>query len=451
MDDRADHGPEFRILNVIVVLVISANLILFKNLFWGENTMKRFVSYFILFSVVSSLVIFVFSDLRAEQNNKNWPSPVNAVPDRDVYYPGSEELKPDEMRVIACGTGMPNARPKQAAACWLVELGNGDKFLFDIGLGSAERISAMKIPYDYLDKVFIGHLHVDHIGDIDALWVGGSIANRQRPLRVWGPSGDKPEYGTKYMVDQLQKMYTWDTGSRLGNVNTKGLEIEVNEFDYKKVNNVIYDENGVKISSIPAIHGLDGAVSFILEWNGLKFAFSSDTYPNKWWLEYAKGSDLAIHECFSPPSIMVNKQSFPVGDALNVSTQVHTSPAQFGKVMSQTNPRLAVGYHFFNDFDTLPEVLAEVRKTYDGPVALATDYMVFNVTKDNIRVRMAAIDEDIWPLPSITEKLPADPSQRIGFSTYISDGKVIYTDVIEKIYSNTNKEFGTDYKPPTGK
>ncbi len=89
------------------------------------------------------------------------------VEDRDVYYPGTEALAPDEMRVIACGTGMPNARPKQAAACWLVELGNGDKFLFDIGTGSAERISALKIPYDYLDKVFIGHLHSDHFGDAD--------------------------------------------------------------------------------------------------------------------------------------------------------------------------------------------------------------------------------------------------------------------------------------------
>ncbi len=75
-------------------------------------------------------------------------SRTGTVDDRDVYYPGTEALAPDEMRVIACGTGMPNARPKQAAACWLVELGNGDKFLFDIGTGSAERISALKIPYD---------------------------------------------------------------------------------------------------------------------------------------------------------------------------------------------------------------------------------------------------------------------------------------------------------------
>ena len=73
-------------------------------------------------------------------------SPVKALAELDVYYPGTEDLKPDEMRVIACGTGMPNARPKQAAACFLVELGNGDKFIFDIGTGSAERISASRSP-----------------------------------------------------------------------------------------------------------------------------------------------------------------------------------------------------------------------------------------------------------------------------------------------------------------
>ena len=129
------------------------------------------------------------------------------------------KTSPDEMRVIACGTGMPNARPKQAAACWLVELGNGDKFIFDIGTGSAERLSALKIPYDFLDKVFIGHLHSDHFGDMDALWIGGVVGNRVNPMRVWGPAGHKPEYGTAYAMEHMQKMYTWDIGSRLGNVD----------------------------------------------------------------------------------------------------------------------------------------------------------------------------------------------------------------------------------------
>ena len=52
-------------------------------------------------------------------------SPVTAR-GRDFYAPNSEDLGPDEMRLVACGTGMPTARPKQAASCWLLELGNGD-------------------------------------------------------------------------------------------------------------------------------------------------------------------------------------------------------------------------------------------------------------------------------------------------------------------------------------
>ena len=63
------------------------------------------------------------------------------------------------MRVIACGTGMPTPRLKQAAACFLVELGNGEKFIFDMGEGSYERISALGIPLDQLDKVFLGLSH----------------------------------------------------------------------------------------------------------------------------------------------------------------------------------------------------------------------------------------------------------------------------------------------------
>jgi ribonuclease BN (tRNA processing enzyme) len=45
--------------------------------------------------------------------------------------------------ILACGTGMPTPRPAKAAACFLMELGNGDKFIFDIGSGSAERVSAL--------------------------------------------------------------------------------------------------------------------------------------------------------------------------------------------------------------------------------------------------------------------------------------------------------------------
>ena len=50
-------------------------------------------------------------------------------------------------------------------------------------------------------------------------------------------------------------------------------------------------------------------------------------------------------------------------------------------------PRHAVVYHFFNDFDTAPEIEREMRKNYQGPLALAQDLMVFNVTKDDRSAR----------------------------------------------------------------
>ena len=74
--------------------------------------------------------------------------------------------------------------------------------------------------------------------------------------------------------------------------------------------------------------------------------------------------------------------------------------------------------------------------------------MVWNVTKDEIRVRMAVVNEDAWPLPSVTEKLPADPNDKVGFSDYISEGRVVYQEVLEKIYSEANEEFGTNIPTP---
>ncbi len=242
-------------------------------------------------------------------SSKQKISPVDARP-REVYFPNSERLAPDEMRVIACGTGMPTTRAAQAAACFLVELGNGDKFLFDIGSGSAERISSLQIPYDYLDKVFIGHLHGDHFGAVGELFIGGALMGRVVPLRIWGPNGQVQELGTKYAIEKMEEMYTWDLAGRAGNVDFRGYRTEVHEFDYKGVNEVVYEENGVTIRSFPAIHSIDGAVSFSLDWNGLKFIFGSDTYPNKWFIEYAKGADLVIHECFISVPDLVAKMRF---------------------------------------------------------------------------------------------------------------------------------------------
>jgi ribonuclease Z len=367
---------------------------------------------------------------------------------RDFYAPNSETLAPDEMRVIACGTGMPYTRMAQAAACFVVELGNGDKFIFDIGDGAAERISALEIPYDFLDKVFIGHLHGDHFGDIGALFVGGGLGGRHKPLRIWGPSGAKPELGTAVAIDHMEKMYAWDIAGRLGQTDIRGFTTEVHEFDYKK-EQIIYQENGVVIRSFPAIHAIDGSVSFSLEWNGLKFVYGSDTYPNKWFVKNSKNADLVVHECFIAVPNLVDKLRLTPEAALQVGTQIHTAPEAFGKVMSMVKPRHAIAYHFFKDHDTTGPILERIRTTYSGPLSLAEDHMVWNVTKDKITERLALAEEHVWCPPMASPAVAPDPNDRVPYSPEIEAGRLDVDDVIRPIYEEASEALGRKFEYPS--
>ncbi len=81
-----------------------------------------------------------------------------------------------------------------------------------------------------------------------------------------------------------------------------------------------------------------------------------------------------------------------------MTSYIHTAPDAFGKVMSAVKPRHAVGYHFWNHPDILPETLELVRTTYSGPLTLANDLTVFNVTKKHIEVREATVDHSSWPV-----------------------------------------------------
>ena len=318
------------------------------------------------------------------------------------YFPNTELLGPDEMRLTALGTGMPNQTRKAVSISYLVELGNGDKFLFDAGLGMLANLFSLRPDFSKIDKVFVSHLHVDHVGDFMGVHIGSWLSGRYTPIHVYGPSGSTPELGTKTFVDGMKKAYAWDIATRTGALPNAGGEIVVHEFDYLQENKIVYQKNGVTIRSWPAIHSLDGAVSYGLEWNGIKYVFGGDTYPNKWYMEFAKDADVASHECFLPPKALAAYFGWDLRQATYVSTRIHTEPQAFGKVMSTVKPRLAVGYHSVQSPENNAAIMDDVRKTYDGPLALARDLMVINVTKEKIKVRMASVDEYVLP-PNVTE------------------------------------------------
>ena len=253
-----------------------------------------------------------------------------------TYYPNTEKIGKDEMRITALGTGMPNQSPSNVAASFLVELGNGDSFLFDLGTGATDRLAGLEADYAKLDKVFASHLHTDHVGDIASLWVSGWLNGRYTPLHVYGPSGSTPELGTKVHVDHIRDAWAWDVTSRAGTLPNAGGEIIAHEFDYSKTA-VIYEENGVKVTTFPAIHIRDGSVSFRLDWNGLSFVSSVATLcltnglPGKPRARMLWCMSVSLRQ-----SSGWQIAGFPYKQAYWVTSQIHTPPEGFGKMMSMS-------------------------------------------------------------------------------------------------------------------
>jgi ribonuclease Z len=343
---------------------------------------------------------------------------------RDHYFPRTEKLRPAEMRVTALGTGRPFVRRAQANTSWLVELGNGDIFMFDFGAGSQVNFSGLEIPYQDVTAYFATHLHTDHVGDFAQIWIGSWAGGRVKPLVVYGPSGRESRHGTKHFVECQRNAYAWDTDTRVGLLPAIGAEVEVHEFDYSKPA-VVYEQNGVVIKSFPAVHIYDGPVSYRLEWAGLSWVFSGDTTPSHFFLEHARDADLVIHEAFNTVPQLMQRSGYDERTARGIGTIAHTDPAEVGYVLKEIKPRLGVLYHHFNDFDTADEITTAVRRHYEGSFVLARDLMVFNVTRDAIVTRMAVTADHVWPNTENHEAFRSAPrAARPVMSKWLSDRQI---------------------------
>jgi ribonuclease Z len=280
------------------------------------------------------------------------------------------------------------------------------------------------------------------MGDIDALWAGGWTTGRPNALRVWGPSGRTEEMGTAYSMEHFLKFVNWDRVTRNFKITPVPGNIEVQEFDYKGENQVVYQENGVTIRSWPAIHAGDGPVSYALEYAGMTVVFGGDTVPNKWFIEHAAGADLVIHEAMMLPEQWVQFYGQPPQLAWRACCEFHTSPQGFGKIMSQVKPRHAVAYHFFNEEGTRYEIYKAIRQTYDGPLSMATDLMVWNITKDEITERMAEATEEAWAVPGTAVQPPPQRGLPNPISEWIDGGRWDVSDAQDAMLDKHMEKYG---------
>jgi len=260
----------------------------------------------------------------------------------------------------------------------LVETSSGDKLLFDCGRGFAVRLTEYGVSMGAIDKLFLTHLHSDHILSIPDLLLIGWLKGRKTPLQVWGPAG------TRSMMDDLGKAFAVDIRARsVFDPRLPQAGIRTASTDIRP--GVVYEKKGVKVTAFLVDHGpIKPAFGYRVDYAGYSVAMSGDTRFSENLIKHSQGVDLLIHEVapiFPPnPKLSASDRA----QQQKIIHELHTTADQTAVVFNRVKPRLAVYAHGGS-----PAILAEARKTYSGPLLVSEDLMTIEIGKRIVVKRRA--------------------------------------------------------------
>lgn len=273
------------------------------------------------------------------------------------------------IKVTLLGTGAPTPVIDRFGPSILVEA-EDRKFVFDVGRGSLQRLTQIKVKQREIEGVFFTHLHSDHIVGFPDFWLTGWLTGQRiAPLQVWGPEG------TREMSSSLEKAFEFDIKIRISDDKASPDGVVINAEDIKE--GIVYEKNGVKITAFEVDHApVKPAFGYRIDYAGRSVVLSGDTRRSENLIKYAQGVDLLIHEIVSEEALKRTQQN---AERVKSVVAHHTSPEQAGEIFSKTKPKLAVLSHIVPPTANEADLIPLIRKTYSGALVLGEDLMVIEV------------------------------------------------------------------------
>ncbi|MEP7322735.1 MAG: MBL fold metallo-hydrolase [Saprospiraceae bacterium] len=274
----------------------------------------------------------------------------------------------DILKVILLGSGVgPKINLEQFGPSILIEAG-GERLLFDCGRGATLRMAQLGIAHGSISRLFLTHLHSDHVIQIPDLlltgWVGGG---REIPLEVWGPEG------TSDMMDHMQQAFAFDIQMRR-DIDEKMPGEGIKVLSHNISEGVVFDKQGIKVTAFLVDHSpVKPAFGYRIDYRGHSVVLSGDTRVSENLIQFAQGTDVLVHEALDEETVRNWVPNNPL--LLKAILAHHTTPEQAGEVFTRIKPRLAVYSHAPN----AERVITQTRKTYNGPLQGAEDLLTIEI------------------------------------------------------------------------
>ncbi len=270
-------------------------------------------------------------------------------------------------RVVLLGTGTPNPDPMRWGPALAVVV-NGQAYLVDCGPGVVRRAAAAyqagveALAPNKLTHVFITHLHSDHTLGYPDLILSPWVLGRRVPMEAFGPPG------LGEMTEHILKAYKQDIHIRLDGLeqaNPAGHKVNVHEV----VPGLVYTDENVRVTAFGVRHGSwTHAYGYRFETADRTIVVSGDTAPCDNLVKNAQGCDVLVHEVYSQAGFEARPPKWQ-----RYHSSFHTSTRELAVIANKVRPRLLVLTHQLFWGTTCDDLLAEIRKDYDGEVRCASD------------------------------------------------------------------------------
>jgi len=300
------------------------------------------------------------------------------------------------LRVIFLGTAGSVPTPKRSLPAILIQR-KGEQLMFDCGEGVQRQMMKVKTGFHKKMKIFVSHMHGDHVLGLPGLLQTMALLDRERKLEVYGPSGIKRFI--EAIKETVQFVLTFPV--EIHEIEEAGVACEEEEYTVQAVwaNHVIpslayaleekprpgrfYPEKAKALgvpegplwSKLQHEHKVNLPDGRVIKPEqvvgpprpGRKIVYTGDTRPFKGFVKFAAGVDLLIHDATLDDEL-----------AERAEEDGHSTPSQAAANAKKAKVKRLILTHVSARYDDTSVLLEQAKKIFKN-TRVAEDFMKIEI------------------------------------------------------------------------